>query len=97
MIEGAVLRVCPKIMTVMADIVSLTPILWATGVGSGTMKRIAVPVIGGMITSTIHTLVLIPVYYALYKRYEQWRERRGGAGADQPLPQESEDDWYDTP
>ncbi|MGH7202777.1 MAG: efflux RND transporter permease subunit, partial [Planctomycetaceae bacterium] len=74
-IDGAVLRVRPKMMTVLVDIVSLTPILFATGVGSGTMKRIAVPVIGGMVTSTIHTLVLIPVYYTLYKRWEQWRER----------------------
>ncbi|MCI0461821.1 MAG: CusA/CzcA family heavy metal efflux RND transporter, partial [Gemmataceae bacterium] len=75
-IEGAVLRVRPKMMTVLADLVSLTPILWATGIGSGPMKRIAIPVIGGVITSAIHTLVLIPVYYALYKRWEQWRRRR---------------------
>lgn len=40
------------------------------------MKRIAIPVIGGVITSAIHTLVLIPVYYTLYKRFEQWRETR---------------------
>ena len=39
------------------------------------MKRIAIPVIGGVITSAIHTLVLIPVYYTLYKRWEQWRAR----------------------
>lgn len=79
-IEGAVLRVRPKVMTVMADLVSLSPILWATGVGSEAMKRIAIPVIGGLITSTIHTLVLIPVYYTLYKRFEQWRHRRRSAG-----------------
>jgi Cu/Ag efflux pump CusA len=50
------------------------PILWATTPGAGPMKRIAIPVIGGVITSAIHTLVLIPVYYTLYKRWEQWRE-----------------------
>ncbi|MBW3541954.1 MAG: efflux RND transporter permease subunit, partial [Planctomycetes bacterium] len=92
-VEGAVLRVRPKIMTVLADIVSLTPVLWATGVGSGAMKRIAVPVIGGMITSTIHTLVLIPVYYSLYKRWEQWREtRRKGEAVSEPPPDEPDDE-----
>ena len=39
------------------------------------MKRIAIPVIGGVITSAVHTLILIPVYYALYKRWEQWRHK----------------------
>lgn len=72
-IEGAVLRVRPKLMTVFTTFLALVPILWSTGAGSGPMKRIAVPVIGGVITSAIHTLVLIPVYYMLYKRWEQWR------------------------
>jgi Cu(I)/Ag(I) efflux system membrane protein CusA/SilA len=72
-IDGAVLRVRPKLMTVLTDFLALMPILWATGAGSGPMKRIAIPVIGGVITSAIHTLVLIPVYYTLYKRWEQWR------------------------
>lgn len=72
-IEGAVLRVRPKLMTVLTDFVALMPILWATTPGAGPMKRIAIPVIGGVITSAIHTLVLIPVYYTLYKRWEQWR------------------------
>ena len=73
-IEGAVLRVRPKLMTVLTDFIALMPILWATTPGAGPMKRIAIPVIGGVITSAIHTLVLIPVYYTLYKRWEQWRE-----------------------
>ena len=73
-IDGAVLRVRPKLMTVLTDFLALLPILWATTAGAGPMKRIAIPVIGGVITSTVHTLILIPVYYALYKRWEQWRQ-----------------------
>ena len=75
-IEGAVLRVRPKLMTVLTDFIALMPILWATTPGAGPMKRIAIPVIGGVITSAVHTLVLIPVYYTLYKRWEQWKESR---------------------
>ncbi|HUG69362.1 MAG TPA: hypothetical protein VMM76_16545 [Pirellulaceae bacterium] len=52
------------------------PILWVTTPGAGPMKRIAIPVIGGVITSAIYTMVLIPVYYTLYKRWKQWRESR---------------------
>jgi len=75
-IEGAVLRVRPKLMTVLTDFIALMPILFATTPGAGPMKRIAIPVIGGVITSAIHTLVLIPVYYTLHKRWEQWKESR---------------------
>ena len=52
------------------------------------MKRIAIPLIGGVITSAIHTLVLIPVYYFLYKRWQQWRETWGqpdGQTTDEPI------------
>jgi len=77
-IEGAVQRVRPKLMTVLTDFIALMPILWATTPGAGPMKRIAVPVIFGVITSAIHTLVLVPVYYTLYKRWEQWKESRRG-------------------
>ncbi len=84
-IEGSVLRVRPKLMTVLTDFIALMPILWATTPGAGPMKRIAIPVIGGVITSAIHTLVLIPVYYTLYKRWEQWRRRvLGGIPAESP-------------
>ena len=75
-IEGSVLRVRPKLMTVLTDFIALMPILWATTPGAGPMKRIAIPVIGGVITSAIHTLILIPVYYTLHKRWQQWRESR---------------------
>jgi Cu(I)/Ag(I) efflux system membrane protein CusA/SilA len=66
-IEGAVHRLRPKLMTVCVVLASLAPILWATGVGSDVMKPIAAPIVGGMITSTIHVLILVPVFFALMK------------------------------
>ena len=66
-IEGAVRRLRPKLMTVCVVLASLVPILWATGVGSDVMKPIAAPIVGGMITSTIHVLILVPVFFALMK------------------------------
>jgi copper/silver efflux system protein len=66
-IEGAVHRLRPKLMTVCVVLASLVPILWATGVGSDVMKPIAAAIVGGMITSTIHVLILVPVFFALMK------------------------------
>jgi len=66
-IEGAVQRLRPKLMTVTAVLASLIPILWETGIGSDVMKPIAAPIVGGMITSTIHVLILVPVFFALMK------------------------------
>jgi Cu(I)/Ag(I) efflux system membrane protein CusA/SilA len=66
-IEGAVQRLRPKLMTVFAVLGSLAPILWSTGVGSDVMKPIAAPIVGGMITSTIHVLILVPVVFVLMK------------------------------
>ncbi|AOO82230.1 efflux RND transporter permease subunit [Bosea vaviloviae] len=66
---GAVERVRPKMMTVVAIMGGLIPILWSTGAGSEVMQRIAVPMIGGMVSSTILTLVVIPAIYALIKGY----------------------------
>ena len=66
-IEGAVQRLRPKLMTVFAVLASLIPILWETGIGSDVMKPIAAPIVGGMITSTIHVLILVPVFFALMK------------------------------
>jgi Cu(I)/Ag(I) efflux system membrane protein CusA/SilA len=63
--EGAVDRVRPKMMTVAAIMAGLLPILWSTGTGSEVMQRIAVPMIGGMVSSTILTLVVIPAIFAL--------------------------------
>jgi len=67
-IEGAVHRLRPKLMTVSAVLASLIPILWASGIGSDVMKPIAAPMVGGMITSTIHVLILVPVFFVLMKQ-----------------------------
>jgi Cu(I)/Ag(I) efflux system membrane protein CusA/SilA len=66
--QGAVQRLRPKLMTVTAVILSLAPILWETGIGSDVMKPIAAPIVGGMITSTIHVLILVPIFFLLIKR-----------------------------
>jgi Cu(I)/Ag(I) efflux system membrane protein CusA/SilA len=65
--EGAVQRVRPKMMTVMTMILGLLPLLWSHGTGADVMKRIAAPMIGGLVTSTILTLVIIPAIYAIWK------------------------------
>ena len=75
--EGAVERVRPKLMTVVAIMAGLLPIMWSTGAGSEVMSRIAAPMIGGMISSTILTLAVIPAIYALLKERELSR-RAGG-------------------
>ena len=72
--EGAVERVRPKMMTVVAIMAGLLPIMWGTGTGSEVMSRIAAPMVGGMVSSTILTLAVIPAIYALVK---QWRIKRG--------------------
>jgi Cu(I)/Ag(I) efflux system membrane protein CusA/SilA len=66
-IEGAVHRLRPKLMTVTAVLASLVPILWKSGIGSDVMKPIAAPIVGGMITSTIHVLILVPVFFVMMK------------------------------
>jgi Cu(I)/Ag(I) efflux system membrane protein CusA/SilA len=66
-IEGAVRRLRPKLMTVTAVLASLAPILWESGIGSDVMKPIAAPIVGGMITSTIHVLILVPVFFLIMK------------------------------
>jgi Cu(I)/Ag(I) efflux system membrane protein CusA/SilA len=65
--EGAAGRVRPKMMTVLAIMAGLLPILWGTGTGSEVMKRIALPMVGGMISSALLTLLVIPAIYALVK------------------------------
>lgn len=67
--EGAVERVRPKMMTVTAIMAGLLPILWSTGTGSEVMQRIAVPMVGGMVSSTLLTLLVIPAIYALVKAW----------------------------
>ena len=68
--EGAVERVRPKMMTVTAIMAGLLPILWSSGTGSEVMRRIAAPMVGGMISSAVLTLLVIPVIYALVKQWE---------------------------
>ncbi|MDE3172628.1 MAG: efflux RND transporter permease subunit, partial [Gemmatimonadota bacterium] len=68
-IEGAVERVRPKMMTVVAIMAGLLPILWGDGAGASVMKRIAAPMVGGMVSSTVLTLVVIP---ALYSWWKEW-------------------------
>ena len=79
--EGAVERVRPKMMTVVAIMAGLLPIMWGTGTGSEVMSRIAAPMVGGMISSTILTLAVIPAIYALVKERGL---RRRAAGATRP-------------
>src|SRR5262249_49847158 len=74
---GAVERVRPKMMTVVAIMAGLLPIMWSTGTGSEVMQRIAVPMIGGMVSSTLLTLVVIPAIYAVVKG----AALRGAAGS----------------
>ena len=66
MIEGAVMRVRPKIMSVATSFFGLLPLLWTSAAEGGPLLRMAVPLMGGLVTSVIHTLLLIPVYYAIY-------------------------------
>jgi Cu(I)/Ag(I) efflux system membrane protein CusA/SilA len=67
--DGAVERVRPKMMTVTAIIAGLLPILWSGGAGASVMKRIAAPMVGGMVSSAVLTLVVIPAVYALWREW----------------------------
>ncbi len=73
-IKGAVQRVRPKMMTVTAIMAGLLPILWSTGTGADVMKRIAAPMVGGMMTSTILTLAVIPAIYTIWREWQLKRE-----------------------
>ncbi len=68
--EGAALRVRPKMMTVVAIMSGLMPIMWSTGAGSQVMKRIAAPMIGGMVSATILTLLVVPAIYGLWRSWD---------------------------
>jgi copper/silver efflux system protein len=81
-IAGAVQRLRPKLMTVTAVLASLVPILCESGVGADVMKPIAAPIVGGMVTSTVHVLILVPVLFSLMKERQLRRGtlRRSGSG-----------------
>ena len=76
--EGTVLRVRPKLMTVATMLIGLTPLLWATGSGADVMKRIAAPMIGGLLSSAFLTLELIPVVYTYWRAAQLRRAQRTG-------------------
>jgi len=76
--EGTAMRVRPKLMTVATTMIALLPLLWATGTGADVMKRIAAPMVGGLVTSAFLTLEIIPVVYASWRTW-QLRRVRGGA------------------
>lgn len=66
-VEGSVLRLRPKLMTVATSMIGLVPVMWATGAGSDVMKPLTAPMIGGLLTSAIHVLVITPVLFAMMK------------------------------
>jgi len=89
--EGAALRVRPKMMTVVSTMFGLLPIMWSTGAGSQVMKRIAAPMIGGMVSATILTLIVVPAIYGIWKGWSL----PGKETADPPedkKPQDIKDD-----
>ena len=85
-VEGAVERVRPKMMTVTAIMAGLLPILWGNGTGASVMKRIAAPMVGGMISSTVLTLVVIPAVYSLWKERAVRAIARGAVSRPYPNP-----------
>ncbi|WP_149536689.1 efflux RND transporter permease subunit [Siccirubricoccus phaeus] len=88
--EGAVERVRPKMMTVTAIMAGLVPILWSTGTGSELMQRIAVPMVGGMVSSTVLTLLVIPAIYGLVKGWHLPRAQAATAPEAQSLARAAE-------
>ncbi|HQY60951.1 MAG TPA: efflux RND transporter permease subunit [Polyangiaceae bacterium] len=76
--EGTVLRVRPKVMTVATMLIGLVPLLWATGSGADVMKRIAAPMVGGLLSSAFLTLELIPVVYTYWRYAQLQRSQRVG-------------------
>ena len=75
-LEGATTRVRPVMMTVVSDIGGLLPLLWVAGVGAATMQRVAAPMVGGLLTAMILTLVVLPVIYASWRELEMRRKQR---------------------
>jgi len=75
--EGAVQRVRPKLMTVATTLIGLLPLMWTHGSGADVMRRIAAPMIGGLITSTVLTLEIVPAIYSF------WRQRQIKQSADE--------------
>jgi len=91
-VEGAVERVRPKMMTVTAIIAGLLPILWGHGTGASVMKRIAAPMVGGMVSSTVLTLIVIPAIYSLWQEARLRQSARAYHALTAPRPALSEGD-----
>src|ERR1700682_3372792 len=73
--EGALLRLRPKIMTVSTVVASLLPIMWSTSAGTEVMKPLATPVLGGMVSSLLHVLIVTPVIFVCLREREMKRGR----------------------
>ena len=84
--EGAALRVRPKMMTVIAIMAGLLPIMWSTGTGSEVMRRIAAPMVGGMVSATVLTLMVIPAIFALVAEARLRRHRALSADSTTEVP-----------
>jgi copper/silver efflux system protein len=69
-VEGAAQRIRPKLMMVMTTMIALVPVLWSTGTGADVMKRIAAPMVGGLITSFVLELTVYPAIFAIWKKRE---------------------------
>ena len=74
-VEGAVMRVRPKLMTAISTMAGLLPIMWSQGTGAEVMKRIAAPMVGGMVSATVLTLVVVPAIYGLWRGWRLPREK----------------------
>lgn len=85
-LEGAVERVRPKMMTVLAILMGLLPIMWSSGVGADVMKRIAAPMVGGVITSFILELLIYPAIYTIWKWWAEVRPAQRGEAAQRGEP-----------
>jgi Cu(I)/Ag(I) efflux system membrane protein CusA/SilA len=83
--EGALLRLRPKVMTVSTVVASLLPIMWSTSTGAEVMKPLATPVLGGMVSSLVHVLLVTPVIFYWLRERELRREKGKAAGTDVPL------------
>ena len=75
-LEGASQRIWPKMMTFAAILGGLLPIMWGSGTGSEVMRRIAAPMVGGIVSSTLLTLIVIPAIYAIWKGFALQRRSK---------------------
>jgi Cu(I)/Ag(I) efflux system membrane protein CusA/SilA len=90
-IEGAVMRVRPKFMTVAVDFVALMPVMWSTGTGADVMKRIAAPLVGGLATSFLMELLVYPAVYLLWKWHAEVKHAASAGAGDAMIGAGQED------